>query len=237
MLFSLPYRGYFLLQGFAVSALQCPRSLQEPCRSPAGTCTRHPRLPGRHRSGMMQEQLSSSSHSAVGFECISDANYVTAVKVLLTRICFLSSAQDIEVEGRCHFAVVNAKTAAPTVCVSQNSVCVTPAVSRATVLRAACRFPLCQTPPKTCFVIGFCLSCWFWVRWIRSLKRWIGLSRNSPVWGQTHQVMKVVQFLLLPLCKKQMKTESKKIFEGFGIASSEGRLNSPLSWFCMNKVR
>lgn len=236
MLLSLPFphRGHFLLQGFAVSALQCPRSLQEPCGSPAGTCTRHPRLPGRYRSGMMQEQLSSSSHSAVRIECISGANYVTAVKVLLTRICFLSSAQDVEVEGRCHFAVVNAKTAAPTVCVSQSSVCVTPAVSRVTVLGAACRFPLCQTPPKTCFVICFCLSCWFWVRWIRSLKRWIGLSKNSPVWGQTYQVMKVVQFLLVHLCQKQIKTESKKIFVDFEIASSEVRLNSPLSWFHMN---
>lgn len=140
-------------------------------------------------------------------------------------------------EGRCHFAIVNAKTAAPTVCVSQNSLCVTPAVSRATVLGAACRFPLCQTPPKTCFVIGFCLSCWFWLRRIKSLKKWIGLSRNSPVWGQTHQVMKVVQFLLLQLCQKQIKTESKKIFEDFETASSEVRLNSPLSWLHMTKIR
>uniref|UniRef100_A0A8C3UFT1 FA complementation group I n=1 Tax=Catharus ustulatus TaxID=91951 RepID=A0A8C3UFT1_CATUS len=51
--------------------------------------------------------------------------------------CLGDIDQDVEVEGRCHFAVVNAKTAAPTVCVSQSRVCVTPAVSRATVLGAA----------------------------------------------------------------------------------------------------
>lgn len=83
----------------------------------------------------------------------------------------------------------------------------------------------------------FGLSCWFWVRRIRSLKRWIGLSRNSPVWDQTHQVIKVIHFLLLHLCEKQMKTKSKKIFGDFEVASSEGRLNSPLSWFNMNNVR
>lgn len=123
-------------------------------------------------------------------------------------------------------------------CLCESEQCVFDTCSvQATVLGAACRFLLCQTPPKTCFVIGFCLSCWFWVRWIRSLKRWIGLSRNSLVWGQTHQVMKMIQFLLSHLCQKQIKTQTKKIFEDFEIASSEVGLNSPLSWFHMKKVR
>lgn len=153
---------------------------------------------------------------------------MTAAKVLLTRICFLSSDQDIEVESRSHFAIVNAKTAAPTVCVSQNSLYGTTCSVQGYSATSGLWIPVVSNSSKNLFCYWcFCLSCWFWVRRIRSLKRWIGLSRNSPVWDQTHQVTKVVRFLLLHLCQKQMKTESKKILWDFEVASSS-KFNLPI---------
>lgn len=59
----------------------------------------------------------------------------------------------MEVESRSHFAIVNAKTAAPTICVSQNSVYGTACSVQGYSAAVACRFLLCQTPPKPCFVV------------------------------------------------------------------------------------
>lgn len=147
--FSLSHRGYRVLQGFAVSALQPACSVQESCQSAAGTCTRHPRLPGRHRSGTTQKQPNFITLYCQGrIECISRANYVTAAESYSLEFVFssLTGCRSGESVPLCHGECQDCSPH----CLCESKQCVQNNLSRATLLHVACTFLLCQTPPELC---------------------------------------------------------------------------------------
>lgn len=147
--FSLSRRGCRLLQGFAVSALQPACSVQESCQSAARTRTRHPRLPGRHRSGTTQKQRNFIPLCCQGrIECISRVNYVTAAEIYSLEFVFssLTGCRSGESVPFCHSECQDCSPH----CLCESKQCEQPVMSRATLLQVACTFLLCQTPPELC---------------------------------------------------------------------------------------
>ncbi|XP_069723350.1 Fanconi anemia group I protein isoform X3 [Phaenicophaeus curvirostris] len=109
--------------------------------------------------------------------------------------CLGDIDQDVELESRSHFAIVNAKTAAPTVCL---------------------------------LVLGQADKVLEEVDWL--IKKLASL-RSDTSGNKSGPLLTVT-----PLSKPD-EIYSKKKFLDFEVASSERRLNSPLSWFHINSVR